>query len=295
MTAFKNKSRFLRLLPCVVLVCGTLLALKTSGIVHDAFAQEATPTADAMAPAPQGANQDFAGGDAQMASAAEVDVLTSLSKRRAAMDAREAVIQTESNLLAATETRVDAKIAQLKELQSQIAALLGQRDAAQEKQVAALVKTYSAMKPKDAARIFDSLDQSVLLPVAQEMKSDTLAPVLAAMTPDAAQRLTVKLANKLVLPDTAAVMAPLAAPTPTPVAPVVAKPPEKTSAARPPAALPKLAAASRAPTVAISPSPSVVPAPAAPEPAAPDSDTAGPATAAPAPADVTPAPNDPNG
>ena len=60
-------------------------------------------------------------------------------------------IQTEANILAATETRVDAKIAQLKDLQTQITALLAQRDAAQEKQVAALVKTYSAMKPKKAA------------------------------------------------------------------------------------------------------------------------------------------------
>ena len=41
------------------------------------------------------------------------------------------------------------------------------------------------MKPKDAARIFDSLNDDVLVPVAQEMKSDVLAPVLAAMNPDA--------------------------------------------------------------------------------------------------------------
>ena len=60
----------------------------------------------------------FAGSEGQMASAAEVDVLTSLEAwRRAAMDAREAQMQVESNLLAATETRVDAKIAQLKALQ----------------------------------------------------------------------------------------------------------------------------------------------------------------------------------
>ena len=64
------------------------------------------------------------------------------------------------------------------------------------------------MKPKDAARIFNSLDDDVLLPVAQEMKSDDPGPVLAAMNPDAAQKLTVKLANKLALPDTAGAMAP---------------------------------------------------------------------------------------
>ncbi len=211
MTGFRSKSRFLRLLPGLVLVCGALLVLKASGMVHDAFGQESKPAADVTAPGPQGVNPDFAGNDAQMASAAEVDVLTSLSKRRAAMDAREAEIQNQVNILNATESRVDAKIAQLKDLQGQIAGLLAQRDAAQEKQVAALVKTYSAMKPKDAAAIFNSLDDDVLLPVAQEMKSDVLAPVLAAMNTEAARKLTVRLANKLVLPDTTAAAAPVMA------------------------------------------------------------------------------------
>ena len=212
MSGVKGKAPYLRLLPSVMAVCLALLVLNTSGLVHDALAQEGAPApGDATAPAPTGANPDFAAaGDGQMASAAEVDVLTSLAKRRAAMDAREAEIKTEASILTATESRVDGKIAQLKDLQAQIAALVAQRDAAQEKQVQALVKTYSAMKPKDAAGIFNTLDESVLLPVAQEMKSDTLAPVLAAMSPEAARKLTVKLASKLALPDTASVMAPLA-------------------------------------------------------------------------------------
>jgi flagellar motility protein MotE (MotC chaperone) len=233
---FKTKSRYLRLLPGVVLVCGGLLVLKTSGLVHDAMALENAPAApDAMMAAPKAINADFGGGDSQISSAAEVDVLTSLSKRRATLDARETQIQGQATMLAATEARVDAKIAQLKDLQSQIAALLVQRDAAQEKQVAALVKTYSAMKPKDAARIFDTLDEGVLLPVAQEMKSDVMAPVLAAMNPAAAQKLTLKLANKLALPEQTAAAAP-APLVPVPVTPVPASP---VPAAAPASAKPK--------------------------------------------------------
>ena len=43
------------------------------------------------------------------------------------------------------------------------------------------------MKPKDAARIFDSLPDEVLVPVARDMKSDVLALVLASMNPDRRQ------------------------------------------------------------------------------------------------------------
>ena len=219
----KKRSRLVRLLPSVVVVGTGLLMLNASGLIHDAYAEINKPAAsDALAPPPPPANKDFAADDVQTASASETEVLTSLSKRRGELDAREAQIQTQANMLAATEVRIDAKMTQLKALQTQISALLGQRDAAQEKQLASLVKTYSAMKPKDAARIFDSLSDQVLVPVAADMKSDVLAPVLAAMNPEQAQKLTLRLANKLTLPDTNGT-APAAAPTASlPVGPVPA-------------------------------------------------------------------------
>jgi hypothetical protein len=46
-------------------------------------------------------------------------------------------------MIAAAEARVDAKINQLKQLQAQINALVGQRDEAQKAQIASLVKAYS--------------------------------------------------------------------------------------------------------------------------------------------------------
>ena len=59
-----------------------------------------------------------------------MDVLTSLSKRRAELDARERELNMQANLIAAAEKRVDAKIAQLKTLQSPDQTPAGQRDAA---------------------------------------------------------------------------------------------------------------------------------------------------------------------
>jgi hypothetical protein len=93
------------------------------------------------------------------------------------------------------------------------------------------VKTYSSMKPKDAARIFDGLADEVLVPVAQAMKSDALAPVLAAMNPSNAQKLTVKLASRLSLPETAQAAMPappsaLPAPLPSIAPPAAASPPD---------------------------------------------------------------------
>ncbi len=89
-------------------------------------------------------------------------------RRRKELDAREAVLNTQANMIAAAEQRVDAKIAQLKTLQTQIATLLGQRDEAQKAQIAALVKTYSDHEGRRMPRrIFNTLPDDVLVPVAQ--------------------------------------------------------------------------------------------------------------------------------
>lgn len=224
----KRGPRYIRLLPAVVVVGAALLVLKTSGLVHEAYAQ-ASATAAALTKDPVPSNPDYAGGaDDDVASANEVNVVNALGQRRKELDARGAAITTQAAMIQAAEKRVDAKIAQLQQLQAKITALLQQRDDAQKAQVAALVKTYAAMKAKDAARIFNNLPDEVLLPVAQEMKSDVLAPLMASMNPEAAQRLTVKLANRLTLPQTTD------APPPPPVP--VAAPQDSAAAAPAPAA-----------------------------------------------------------
>ena len=224
--------KYFRLLPAVILVGFGLLGLKGEGLINAALAQEqktaegGTMLAKDTAPLPN----DPAAEDVTSESASEVDVLSSLAKRRTTLDARETDIEMRAQVLAAAEARVDSKIATLKQLQDQIATMLGQRDVEQQKQVASLVKTYSAMKAKDAARIFNNLPDEVLVPVAQAMKSDVLAPVLAAMTADNAQRLTQKLANRLKLPDTATV--PTAPAAPAPGAPAAAPKPEAPKATK---------------------------------------------------------------
>ncbi len=230
--AMKKSPRFIRLLPSVIVLGVVVWGLKASDLVHEAYAQ-ASSQAAAISGDPVPSNKDYAGGEGdQVASASEVDVMNSLSKRRRELDKREGQLTTQANMISAAEQRVDAKIAQLKQLQAQITQLLGQRDDAQKAQVAALVKTYSTMKPKDAARIFNDLPDEVLVPVARDMKSDQLALVLASMNAENAKALTIKLANRLVLPQ-ATPPAPVAAPLPSPAASAAAPAPVPAAAKAP--------------------------------------------------------------
>jgi len=145
-------------------------------------------------------------------SSAEMDVLTSLADRRDVLEKRQRDLDLRANIITATEKRVDDKIAQLKTLQARIEALLGQRDAKELEQLDGLVKVYTAMKPKDAARIFSALDDSVRLGVAGRMKPDVIAGIMSSLPAEVAQKITVQLASRYKVPaDTGASIAAAAA------------------------------------------------------------------------------------
>lgn len=172
-------------------------------------AQDAKPAANQAEPqkaAAQNPGQDAA--DDSAPSESEMQVLQSLSKRREELVGRERQLEMRETMLKAAEQRVDQKIAKLSSLQGEIQKLLHQNDQAEEERLRSLVKVYEAMKPKDAARIFENLDQNVLLDVTERMKEAKIAPILASMDPAAAQAVTVKLATRRKLPDASAAAAP---------------------------------------------------------------------------------------
>ncbi|HAH11481.1 MAG TPA: hypothetical protein DCL48_15415 [Alphaproteobacteria bacterium] len=135
--------------------------------------------------------------EAESNSRSEADVLRSLSKRREALDQRERELSIREQTMAAAERRIEERVSELKAIEGRINALLGQREAAQDEQLASLVKMYESMKPGDAARIFEKLDHTVLLPVAAKMKPAKLGSVMALMDAVKAQDLTVMLAKRL--------------------------------------------------------------------------------------------------
>lgn len=126
----------------------------------------------------------------------EIGLLQSLAQRRDKLDARARELDMREGLLKAAEKRVDEKIARLTQLQQTLDGLLKQYDAKQNEKIQSLVKIYEAMKPRDAARIWDGLDMPVLLEVAAHMSERKVAPILAAMNPDTVKKITDELARR---------------------------------------------------------------------------------------------------
>jgi flagellar motility protein MotE (MotC chaperone) len=125
-------------------------------------------------------------------SPAERALLERLQERRQELDARNRDLELRENLIKDAEKRLENRIDELKDVENRINGKGGEQAA----KFKSLVVMYEGMKPKDAARIFDKLDQGVLVDVANAMNPRKLADVLALMNAEMAQRLTVELARR---------------------------------------------------------------------------------------------------
>ena len=123
----------------------------------------------------------------------EKTLLERLAVRRQQIDEKEKALAEREALLSAAEQRLEQRIAELKAADSDLKTTL---EAKKNEQVTIkpLVTMYEAMKPKDAAKIFEKLQLADLLPIAQAMNPRKLSDILAQLDPVMAGKLTVGLA-----------------------------------------------------------------------------------------------------
>ncbi|MFO1016440.1 MAG: hypothetical protein U1E03_02510 [Hyphomonadaceae bacterium] len=198
-----------RLMPAVMATVAVVLGLKAvamaEGVAETATADHAAPQEHAAAAPPAGATPPAPSATqcapptiAELAglSASEVQVLEALQRRRQELDARGESYGTQDALVQAAEQRLNERLGELRTLESHVNDLLGQLDQAQEARLAALVDVYQRMRAKDAANVFNGLDDDVMVQVASRMRQANLAEVMGRMEPARARTLTQLLADR---------------------------------------------------------------------------------------------------
>jgi flagellar motility protein MotE (MotC chaperone) len=131
-----------------------------------------------------------------LASSGERAVLERLQERRKELDTRSRELEMRESLLKATEKRLEAKVAEIKDVEARVNTAMGTRDKEEAQRFKDIVTMYENMKPKDAARIMERLDMKILVEVASAIKPAVMASILAQMTPEGAEKLTVELARR---------------------------------------------------------------------------------------------------
>jgi len=131
----------------------------------------------------------------------KMEMFDDLSERRKNLEQKERALQTREALLRAGEQELNQKFTELTSLRTQIESLLQQQSEEEAARIKSLVTIYEGMKPKDAARIFDTLDLDVLVSVVSQMSERKLSPILAAMNAERARTITIMLAEQKKLPE----------------------------------------------------------------------------------------------
>jgi len=226
--------RDIRVIPVVLIAIFSLAVLKVAGLVIDggyvfdyqphkttrSWAQEtlnfpgskidpadvtgSTPkpkeeAAKPAAPAPEVAKPEGVvvyPEQTQPVSASERAILERLQSRRQELEARAREIDIRESLLKAAEKRIESRVEEMKAVESRITTATGQKAETDAARFKGIITMYEGMKPKDAAKVFDRLEMSVLFEIASQIAPRKMSDILGLMAPEAAERLTVEMARR---------------------------------------------------------------------------------------------------
>lgn len=127
---------------------------------------------------------------------ARILLLERLGERQRLLNEQETAIRLRESLLRAAEQRINLRVNDLKDIETRIKTMISKRKEEQNSQLKGLVVMYENMKPKDAARIFSTLDLEVLVSLVDMMNVRKMSNILASMDSLAARKLTVAISNR---------------------------------------------------------------------------------------------------
>ena len=170
-----------------------------TGSVHGAPAEkkkEEVPKLEASAteaPKPDGAVVDQ---NPQTVSPSERAILERLQARRQELEQRAREIEIRESLLKSAEKRIEGRVEEMKATEARITTATGQKADEDAARFKGIITMYESMKPKDAAKVFDRLEMSVLYDIASQIAPRKMSDIMGLMQPEAAERLTVELARR---------------------------------------------------------------------------------------------------
>lgn len=152
-------------------------------IVAYGYLQSQTQAADTRQSAPKPA--------AAVASPAPI----SAEERWGALDRRQEELRVKEMELKALEGEINAKLKRLEELEAVIKQDVSTLKTLSDERIKHLVKIYSSMNPKAAAKLMDNMDLLVAVEVFHNMKGEVAGAILANMEPTKAASITKMLAS----------------------------------------------------------------------------------------------------
>ena len=117
----------------------------------------------------------------------EADYLFKLSERNKQLDQREEDLKKLEAEIAKQKEDLDQKLKKLEETRQKISTALEEKIKADDSKVETLVQMYSNMKAQQAAKVFENLDEELVIEILSRMKKKSAADILNLIKPEKAQ------------------------------------------------------------------------------------------------------------
>lgn len=125
----------------------------------------------------------------------EVDHLTKLNVRKKELDAREEELNRMEAELQVQKQELEKRMVELEEMRGKISSILDDRVKADDQKVDTLVQMYSNMKPPQAAKVFETMDEDLAVEILGRMKKKNAADIMNLLKPEKAQIISEKFAG----------------------------------------------------------------------------------------------------
>ena len=117
----------------------------------------------------------------------DADYLFKLAERKKQLDQREEDLKKFAEQIEKQKIEIEEKLAKLEETRLKISKALEEKIKTDDGKVETLVQMYSSMKPAQAAKVFESLDEDLVIEILGRMKKKNAADILNLIKPEKAQ------------------------------------------------------------------------------------------------------------
>jgi flagellar motility protein MotE (MotC chaperone) len=125
----------------------------------------------------------------------EADYLFKLADRKKQLDIREEELNKYAAEISKQKEEIEAKLKKLEETRQKISTALEDRIKTDDAKVETLVQMYSNMKSQQAAKVFETLDEDLVIEILSRMKKKVAADILNLIKPEKAQILAERYAG----------------------------------------------------------------------------------------------------
>lgn len=115
------------------------------------------------------------------------DYIYKLSERKKVLDQREEELNKKAAEIEAQKAAIEKKLVELEEYRTKISTMLQDRIKSDDSKVETLVQVYTNMKPGQAAKIFETMDEDLVIDILSRMKKKSAAEILNLIKTEKAQ------------------------------------------------------------------------------------------------------------